>query len=168
MRTLIAIALAIFLALVLAIIVVEVGAHYGNNRSGYEKPLNQYFGTALVKISSGNTTYFGSVYIAANLSQQERGYMNSTSIGNCGNASTYKCVGMLFVFENDSVECFWMENTQMPLRQLWINNNYTVVYAYNASPYSTSSICYPGMYVLETQLDIPVGAKIVYPANGTQ
>jgi uncharacterized membrane protein (UPF0127 family) len=90
-------------------------------------------------------------YLAATPQQQQQGYMNATGIGDCNGHSP--CLGMLFVFQNYSNLCFWMENTRIPLEQTWLtlnNSAYTATYTYNATPYDTTPICHNGAAVLET------------------
>jgi uncharacterized membrane protein (UPF0127 family) len=112
--------------------------------------LDSYFQAAniLVAQSSSPLTSLYSAYTATTLQQQEQGYMNQTSIGDCNGLPS--CLGMLFIFKNQSEQCFWMANTQIPLEQSWISNQGIVTYVYNASPYSTKSICADGTMVLET------------------
>ncbi len=155
-----------------AVAIVAVYAYYSyavvhqDMRASGAGSLNEYFNTSAIRIVYGENTLQGNAYIAASPQQQYQGYMNSTSIGNCSGKGN--CIGMLFVFQNQSEECFWMKNTIIPLRQLWIDQNGIVEYAYNASPYSTKTVCAQGEYVLETQLDIPIGAYVFLQANGTK
>lgn len=90
------------------------------------------------------------VYLAVTSIQQTTGLMNQTSMGTCNGKGN--CYGMLFVFPNLSNQCFWMENTIMPLKQFWITNN-VITYEYNAIPYSTQVICHIGNEVLETNVN---------------
>ncbi|MGC8647940.1 MAG: DUF192 domain-containing protein [Candidatus Micrarchaeia archaeon] len=154
----------VFAIAIIAVIVYISYMHGIGYRNTYGAPAespNGHFNTSPINISYEGNTLHGNVYIATSLQQLYRGYMNSTSIGNCSGEGD--CIGMLFIFENQSEECFWMKNTIIPLRQLWISQNGIVTYAYNASPYSTKTVCAVGRYVLETQLDIPVGANVSLP-----
>ncbi len=65
--------------------------------------------------------------------------------------------GMLFVYTSEQPLCFWMENTEIPLKQVWINAAGSVVAVYNATPYSTNSVCSNGEYVLETLPNSSIG-----------
>ena len=69
---------------------------------------------------------------------------------------------MLFAFSNYSNVCFWMENTEIPLKQIWIAANGSVVNESDAVPYSTALICHNGKAVLETSpaSSIRMGDKI--------
>jgi uncharacterized membrane protein (UPF0127 family) len=112
----------------------------------------------LVRTPATETAYLGSlpkgtIYIASqqhavllalNESAWQRGLMNASY----GDISGMGAIGMLFVFSNDSLQCFWMENTPMRLQQAWIANG-TIAYVYNATPYSTTPVCHYGHYVLE-------------------
>lgn len=101
------------------------------------------------------------VLLATNATGWREGLMNVSQ-------SQFKstgAIGMLFLFPNDTEQCFWMENTEMPLLQLWIENN-TVVYAYNATPRSTAVVCHDGKEILELPVFMHIAAgngdSIVY------
>ena len=147
--------IVIALAVLLALIYFNVG------KQPIPYSLDKTFNVITIAlIHNGQTTDYYA-YIAQNLPQQEQGYMNQTSLGNCNGHSP--CVGMLFLFKNTSNYCFWMENTEIPLRQSWISQNGTVVYATDATPYSIQSICSVGIAVLETSPNqsIIAGDKVV-------
>ncbi len=135
--------------------------------------LNKTLGRENITITSANLSYRITVYIANTTTQQARGYMFADTLGeNCTiAASSFKgCVpkGMLFVFKNQSNECFWMDNTRIPLEQIWIDANGSVAEVYNATPFSKANICYSGMYVLETNatyMPIKIG-DIITPNAG--
>jgi uncharacterized membrane protein (UPF0127 family) len=59
--------------------------------------------------------------------------------------------GMLFVFEQPSVQCFWMKNTFLPLTAAFVADDGTVVNLVDMKPHSTDSHCSskPVRYVLE-------------------
>ncbi len=113
-----------------------------------------------ISITSGNYSSSGFVYLAVNNSQQVRGYMNQTNLGDCDSRSP--CLGMDFLFSNYSVRCFWMKNTRIPLKQVWVNANGIVIAEFNATPESTSVVCQYGESVLEVSpnMSIPFGAKV--------
>jgi uncharacterized membrane protein (UPF0127 family) len=97
----------------------------------------------------------GLVYVAETSSQQAQGFMNVASFGNCNghskNTSNSRCIGMMFVFSSPSEYlCFWMHDTPLPLQQVWITSNGTVVNIYQAQPESDASVCHSGQFVLET------------------
>ncbi|HVC58309.1 MAG TPA: DUF192 domain-containing protein [Candidatus Acidoferrales bacterium] len=122
--------------------------------------LDSAFPATMMTLSyNGVNTNYG-VYLADTENLAERGYMNQSSIGDCKGISP--CMGMLFYFQNTTSLCFWMKNTEIPLRQYWLDNNMTVIYAYNAVPESTHGQCYVGSGVLETSMNqsIPIGARI--------
>jgi hypothetical protein len=60
--------------------------------------------------------------------------------------------GMLFVFEQPSVQCFWMKNTLLPLTAAFVADDGTVVNLADMAPQTTESHCSdkPVRYVLET------------------
>lgn len=59
--------------------------------------------------------------------------------------------GMLFVFEQASVQCFWMKNTLLPLTAAFIANDGTIVNLADMKPQTTDAHCSkePVRYVLE-------------------
>ena len=59
--------------------------------------------------------------------------------------------GMLFVFEQASVQCFWMMNTLLPLTAAFVADDGTIVNLADMKPQSTDSHCstQPVRYVLE-------------------
>ena len=59
--------------------------------------------------------------------------------------------GMLFVFEQPSVQCFWMMNTPSPLTAAFVADDGTIVNLANMKPLSTESHCSarPVRFVLE-------------------
>jgi uncharacterized membrane protein (UPF0127 family) len=113
------------------------------------KGLQQYsIGSIALDQNELNRTV--NVYLAISYQQQENGLMNQSTMGNCNGRGN--CYGMLFLFPSNSNLCFWMKNTIMPLKQIWITNN-TITAIENATPYSTVSYCHNGDEVLETQLN---------------
>lgn len=59
--------------------------------------------------------------------------------------------GMLFVFEQPSVQCFWMKNTLLPLTAAFISDDGTIVNLADMAPQTTQSHCStkPVRFVLE-------------------
>jgi uncharacterized membrane protein (UPF0127 family) len=59
--------------------------------------------------------------------------------------------GMLFVFEQPTVQCFWMKNTLLPLSTAFVADDGTVVNIADMKPQTTDSHCSekPVRYVLE-------------------
>ena len=59
--------------------------------------------------------------------------------------------GMLFVFEEPSVQCFWMKNTLLPLTAAFVADDGTIVNLADMKPLVTDSHCStkPVRYVLE-------------------
>jgi uncharacterized membrane protein (UPF0127 family) len=120
---------------------------------------------------NNSTTSAGLVYIAGTAPLQIQGFQNATSFGNCnGYASDNAvCEGMIFVFPSSQEACFWMHNTIIPLQQVWISQNGTIVYSYLAKPENDSTICYFSKYVLETfpAMSISVGDIVIVNTNQT-
>ena len=59
--------------------------------------------------------------------------------------------GMLFVFEQSAVQCFWMKNTILPLTAAFVADDGTIVNLADMKPQTTDSHCStkPVRYVLE-------------------
>jgi len=59
--------------------------------------------------------------------------------------------GMLFAFEQASVQCFWMKNTLLPLTAAFVANDGTIVNLADMKPQTTDSHCSkePVRFVLE-------------------
>jgi len=59
--------------------------------------------------------------------------------------------GMLFVFEQPSMQCFWMKNTLLPLTAAFVADDGTIVNLADMKPQTTESHCStaPVRYVLE-------------------
>ncbi|MBA2960882.1 MULTISPECIES: DUF192 domain-containing protein [Ramlibacter] len=59
--------------------------------------------------------------------------------------------GMLFVFEQPSMQCFWMKNTLLPLTAAFVADDGEVVNLADMAPQTTESHCStrPVRYVLE-------------------
>lgn len=150
------------IVLVVLVVVIAAVAYSAQSSAKANYNLDTEFNTTYMSIVTPSGASLGTygVYLAANLSQQLQGYMNQSSLGDCKNK--LPCIGMLFEFENYTNLCFWMKNTPLPLKQVWINQNYTVTHIYYGSPNSTAIECYPGQYVLETSDNqaIMVGDRI--------
>ncbi len=61
--------------------------------------------------------------------------------------------GMLFVFDYEELQSFWMKNTKMSLDIIYVNANMEIVSIYkHTPPYSETNIpsMKPAMYVVET------------------
>lgn len=135
----------------------QLGTATGRENNNSTALLNKEFGVGRLNI--GNSSY--NVYIANNLRLQDLGYMNASGIGNCDGLD--RCAGILFVFSNDSIQCFWMKNTFIPLKQSWISDG-RVNYTYSGTPLSQNSICNIGDMVLETAPSFPIeyGEQVNY------
>lgn len=82
--------------------------------------------------------------------------------------------GMLFVFEDDGVQCFWMRNTLIPLTAAFIDAEGRIVNLADMQPLDESSHCssQPVRYVLEmnqgwfAQRHIEAGHRVKGPMFG--
>ena len=76
--------------------------------------------------------------------------------------------GMLFVFEQPGVQCFWMKNTPLPLTAAFVADDGTIVNLADMQPLSEDSHCSakPVRYVLEmnqgwfAQRGLKAGSKL--------
>lgn len=62
-------------------------------------------------------------------------------------------VGMLFIFEEESVKSFYMRNTPLPLDIMYVNSDSVIVRIYqNTTPFSEATLPSdaPAQYVVET------------------
>lgn len=59
--------------------------------------------------------------------------------------------GMLFIFDRSQMQCFWMQNTYIPLTAAFIADDGTIVNTVDMQPRTTNSHCSnrPVRYVLE-------------------
>ena len=84
--------------------------------------------------------------------------------------------GMLFVFEQPAVQCFWMKNTLLPLTAAFIADDGTIVNLEDMKPQTLDSHCSakPVRYVLEmnqgwfAKKGIKAGAKLGGPPFARQ
>lgn len=82
--------------------------------------------------------------------------------------------GMIFVFEQPNVQCFWMRNTLLPLSAAFVEDDGTIVNVEDMQPMSDESHCSkkPVRYVLEmnqgwfAKAGIKPGARLVGPLFG--
>jgi uncharacterized membrane protein (UPF0127 family) len=79
--------------------------------------------------------------------------------------------GMLFIFDSEAPQAFWMHNTVLPLDIIYVNSKMEIVtIAKNAKPYDDKSLpsIKPAQYVVEVnagycdKYGIKEGAKIVW------
>ena len=76
--------------------------------------------------------------------------------------------GMLFIFEQPSMQCFWMKNTLLPLTAAFVSDDGTIVNLEDMKPQTLDSHCSlkPVRYVLEmnrgwfAKKGIKAGAKL--------
>jgi uncharacterized membrane protein (UPF0127 family) len=82
--------------------------------------------------------------IADTPAERQRGMMYRTKLG--------EDQGMLFIFDRQQPQSFWMKNTYISLDMIFIDDKKNIVdIARNAVPYSEASVSsrYPAQYVLE-------------------
>jgi uncharacterized protein len=79
--------------------------------------------------------------------------------------------GMIFIFEQPTVQCFWMKNTLLPLTAAFVDDSGTIVNLADMKPQTTDSHCSqkPVRFVLEmnqgwfARKGIKAGARLVGP-----
>ena len=99
-------------------------------------------GTVVIHVPVGDQSY--AVELAITGKERERGLMHRDALG--------EDAGMLFVFEQERVQSFWMKNTLIPLDMIFIAGDGTIAgIVENAEPLTLSSrkIDQPSRYVLE-------------------
>lgn len=94
-----------------------------------------------VKLSAG--LHLIDAQVAATPVQREIGLMHRTEMP--------MQEGMLFVFEQASIQCFWMKNTLIPLTAAFVADDGTIVNLANMKPQTTDAHCSkkPVRFVLE-------------------
>ena len=94
-----------------------------------------------IKISAGMHQI--DTQLAMNSEQRQIGLMNRPSMPNHE--------GMLFVFDEAGVQCFWMKNTLLPLTAAFVADDGTIVNLEDMKPQTLASHCSkkPVRYVLE-------------------
>ncbi|UYZ84490.1 DUF192 domain-containing protein [Entomomonas sp. E2T0] len=63
--------------------------------------------------------------------------------------------GMLFYLDEDSMPCFWMKNTYVPLSLAFIDKHYRVLQIEQLQPESLSHVC--AMQPIRYALEVPQG-----------
>ena len=66
---------------------------------------------------------------------------------------------MLFKFPRASTLCFWMKNTKIPLRIVWINGEAATSW-HLANPLDETPVCGYGDKVLELRPDLPAPSRV--------
>ena len=111
-------------------------------------------GSSIVKVN---------IEIADNDAERQMGLMNRSFMNNSQ--------AMLFIFEKEEPQAFWMKNTIIPLDIIYVNSNKEIVsIAANTEPFSEKSLPSgrPAIYVVEVnggfcdQYGIAAGCKISY------
>ncbi len=111
-----------------------------------EKPEPQFVkeGTLTFLSQKGDTIRTIDIEIADDPSSRQQGLMYRSSMSDDR--------GMLFIFNNETRQSFWMKNTKMSLDILYVSAGREIIDVYkHTMPYSTSPIpsSAPAMYVVE-------------------
>lgn len=111
------------------------------------------------------------IEIADNDAERQMGLMNRSFMNNSQ--------AMLFIFDVEEPQAFWMKNTIIPLDIIYVNSNKEIVsIAANTEPYSEKSLPSgrPAIYVVEVNggfainMELPPAVKFrlhVIPKQGT-
>ena len=101
-------------------------------------------GELIFKNAAGQDVVKIDIEIADNAAEQQRGLMNRSFLRNDQ--------GMLFIFDADRPQSFWMKNTIIPLDIIYVNSALRIVsISENTQPYSEAPIPSkgPAQYVVE-------------------
>ena len=120
--------------------------------------------TSLPRTHLSTGMYRIEVQVAANDMSRQIGLMNR--------ASMPEHEGMLFVFEQPAVQCFWMKNTLIPLTAAFVADDGSIVNRADMQPLDEATHCSakPVRYVLEMnqgwfkQRNLKAGARLRGPA----
>jgi uncharacterized membrane protein (UPF0127 family) len=134
---------------IIAIIAVISTTRLANSHNAnYYSQLNQ-LSSLNASIVYNSISYNTTFYAAETVQQQEQGYMNVSQ----PSSTCFKDCGMVFTFSGYMQTCFWMKNTEFPIKQLWLREIspgiYNITAIVNATPYNTTPICNTGNDVLE-------------------
>jgi len=123
-------------------------------------------GTLAFMSSQGDTLRVIDLEIADDPPSRQQGLMYRSSMSDKR--------GMLFVFENEAKQAFWMKDTKISLDILYISGDKEIVTIYkHTQPYSTTSIpsFKPALYVVELtagfcdRYNIKEGDHIIFQRN---
>ncbi len=95
------------------------------------------------------------VYVADNVVKWSIGYMNVSTYDPRGVGA----VGMIFLFPTNSTYCFWMKNTQIPLKIVWVAGTSPTALSYGR-PLDATPVCGFGDKVLELRPDFPTPMRV--------
>lgn len=97
----------------------------------------------LVRVKLGAGMYAIDAQVASSPEQRQTGLMLRREMP--------QHEGMLFVFEQASMQCFWMKNTLLPLTAAFVSDDGIIVNTADMKPETTDSHCSakPVRYVLE-------------------
>jgi uncharacterized membrane protein (UPF0127 family) len=117
-----------------------------SHQNGPEQEQKKTLGRGTVVLLTKGRTVRVDVDVARTPEQITRGLMFRKKLG--------AHEGMLFIFEHEKVQSFWMKNTYIPLDMVFINHEMRVVgIVENAEPMTTTSrrVDAPSTYVLEVR-----------------
>ncbi|MEL9991729.1 MAG: DUF192 domain-containing protein [Thermoproteus sp.] len=95
------------------------------------------------------------VYLADTPAKWVRGYMNATSYDPRGVGA----IGMLFLFDKNATWCFWMHDTPIWLKIIWVQGT-EVTKAAIANPFNDTAVCGYGDKALEVDPEIPTPTHV--------
>jgi uncharacterized membrane protein (UPF0127 family) len=121
--------------------------------SGSRAGIGGDFGETKISVKNGDQLLEWCLLLAANAAQRERGLMQITDPALGG----YD--GMLFRYDHDVTEAFWMRNTPMPLSIAYVGAGGTVVTAVDMTPCADDPGCppYPAAGPYRFTIEVPQG-----------
>jgi len=96
------------------------------------------------------------LYVADHAARWTIGYMNVTSY----DPRRVGAVGMAFLFPRNATWCFWMKNTYLPLKIVWVSGTEATGWVY-AEPLDVTPRCGFGDKVVELRPDIPTPRVVI-------
>ena len=122
----------------IAVVLLGLAAIMGNTAHAQDAP---QMDLPRIKLSAG--LHLIDTQVAASPEQRATGLMFRRSMP--------LSEGMLFIFDQASVQCFWMKNTLLPLTAAFVADDGTIVNLADMKPQTTDSHCsrQPVRYVLE-------------------
>lgn len=109
------------------------------------------FGETLITVRTSNGDLQWCLLLAETPAQRSRGLMEVTDLGGYD--------GMLFRYDADATEAYWMRNTPMPLSIAFVSRTGAVVSTVDMAPCADRPDCpsYPAAAPYRTAIEVPQG-----------
>jgi uncharacterized protein len=153
----------VFRAPILRAALVTCATAVSGSCSAQDQPMNLPFDPAPLIVDAGETEVTIKVEVADNAVERSRGLMFRDRLPDGQ--------GMLFVFQDEDFQSFWMKNTPQPLDIIYIEADGDIVSIHDAKALDDTPIpsTGPAKYVLEIaageakRLGIDPGEKVRHP-----